>query len=156
MRNCPECQTEMVPTKKTFAMIDVCPQCGGTFLDAGEGAAAFGPEAEMRFLLDDGRAHRIGHSRRTCPTGHGPMTTFGVRTAAAKAVEIDFCEECGGFFFDAGEGEALAAIEVAPPGTFVMPPPLSNQEEVIRDARQSGPSFFARFVTDFVSRRRVR
>lgn len=150
MRTCPDCEKPMSPTKKTFAEIDVCPGCGGTFLDAGEGMSAFGAEAEARFLVEDGRATRTGQSRRGCPAGHGSMTTFSVRRTES-AVEIDLCEECGGYFFDAGEGEALAAFESAAPGTFAPPPRTSAQDLAIAEARQSGDSFFARFVTDFVS-----
>lgn len=142
----------MTPTKRTFAEIDVCPDCKGTFLEIGEGAAAYGPEAEMRFLLEDGRARRLHASRRRCPAGHGAMTLFSVKTATGN-VEIDLCEECGGFYFDAGEGEALAAIEAAPPGTFAQPSRMSAQDLAIDDARRSGDSFFARFVVDFVSGR---
>lgn len=142
----------MSPTKRTFATIDVCPNCHGTFLEAGEGVSAFGPEAEVKFLIDDGRAHAVGTSQRKCPSGHGAMATFAIKKADGS-VEVDLCEECGGFFLDAGEGEALAAIDAAPPGTFAGPPRMSAHDLAIESVRQSGDSFFARFVTDFVSRR---
>ncbi len=144
----------MEPTKRTFAEVDVCKRCGGTFLDAGEGVSTFGPEAEVRFLLDDGRARRVGPSTRTCPAGHPPMSTFSINKADASRVEVDLCELCGGYFFDAGEGEALAAIEAAPPGTFAMPPRQSAQDIAIADARQKGESFFARFIMDFTTSKR--
>lgn len=145
----------MTPTKKTFAEIDVCPGCGATFLDAGEGVSAFGPDAEIKFLLEDGRAQRAGPSSRACPAGHPPMTAFSIKKADGS-VEIDLCEDCGGFFFDAGEGEALAALENAPPGTFAPPPRTSAQDLAIAEARQRGDSFFARFVMDFATSKRRR
>ncbi len=155
MRTCPECQKPMTPTRRTFAEIDVCPECKGTFLDAGEGMAAFGPDAEVRFLLEDGRARRLHASRRRCPAAHGTMTVFSIRTPTGN-VEVDLCEECGGFYFDAGEGEALAAIDAAPASTFAQPARMSAHDLAIDDARRSGDSFFARFMIDFVSGRRPR
>ena len=170
MRHCPDCQTPMTPTKRTFAEVDVCPKCGGTFLDAGEGVSAFGPDAEVKFLLDDGRARRVGPSVRRCPAEHtanesesvrkagATMTTFAIRKPDESHVEVDLCELCGGYFFDAGEGEALAAMDAAPPGTFAMPPRTSAQDIAIAEARSKGDSFFGRFIMDFAtsSRRKER
>jgi len=141
----------MSPTKRTFATLDVCPSCHGTFLDAGEGVAAFGPNAEIKFLIDDGRAHLVGTSTRACANGHGPMRTFAIKKADGT-LEIDLCEECGGFFLDAGEGEALAALDSVTT-TFEAAPPRTSQELAIDEMRQSGDSFFERFLGDIVTSR---
>jgi Zn-finger nucleic acid-binding protein len=149
-RSCPDCNKPMTPTKRAFAELDVCADCGGTFLDSGEGVATFGPDAELRFLLADGRAKRLHASRRKCPAGHAAMTTFAIKRPDGSGVDVDLCEECGGFFFDAGEGEALAALDAAPKGTFAMPPRQSSEDFAITAARQDNRSFFARFVVDFL------
>lgn len=152
MRKCPECQVDMEPTKRTFAVIDVCPKCHGAFLDTGEGVSAYGAEAEVRFLLDDGRATRLHPGKRPCANGHGPMVVLGIHTGQGQ-VEVDLCEECGGFFLEAGEGEALAAMDAAPAGTFALPPRQSAHDAVVAEARKSGESFLGRFVLGFVGRR---
>jgi Zn-finger nucleic acid-binding protein len=144
----------MAATKRTFATVDVCPSCHGTFLDAGEGVAAFGPNAEIKFLIDDGRAQPLAVSTRGCANGHGPMRTFSIKKADGT-LEIDLCEECGGFFLDAGEGEALAALDSVQT-TFESAPPRSSQELAIDEMRQSGDSFFERFLGDIASSRKKR
>lgn len=141
----------MSPSKRTFAEVDVCEKCGATFLDAGEGVSTFGPDAEVKFLLDDGRARRVGPSTRLCPAGHPPMVTFAIQKPDESHVEIDLCELCGGYFFDAGEGEALAAMDAAPVGTFALPPRMTAQDMAIADSRREGDSFFGRFIMDLMT-----
>jgi Zn-finger nucleic acid-binding protein len=138
-------------TKRTFAALDVCPSCHGTFLDAGEGVAAFGPNAEIKFLIDDGRARMLDVSTRACANGHGPMRTFSIKKADGT-LEIDLCEECGGFFLDAGEGEALASLDSVS-ASFEAAPPRSAHDLAIDEMRQSGDSFFERYLTDLVTGR---
>lgn len=115
----------------TFAQLDICPKCKGTFFDSGEGVAAHGPAVEASFLLADGRAERLRPSRLRCPA-HGVKAQGAYRDAGrlepaddsptmnvlavkvgTRVIEIDACPECRGFFLDAGEPEQLLAIAEA-------------------------------------------
>lgn len=112
----------------TFAELDVCPKCRGTFFDPGEGVAAHGQVVEASFLLADGRAERVRESALRCPA-HGVKAQGAYRDAGrleakddaprmnvlavkvgSRVIEIDACPECRGFFLDAGEPEQLLAI----------------------------------------------
>ena len=110
--------------RKTFAEVDVCPTCEGIFFDPGEALAELGPEAEVSFLVEEGRARRLRPSILKCPAHAAPVGEGAFRSAAPaqaptfvvyavgteeRSVEVDVCPRCGGFWLDAGEGEALLA-----------------------------------------------
>lgn len=97
---------------RAFAEIDVCSRCGGAFLDAGEGVMVHGTAAEPEMLASDGKAVATGQGTLQCPAGHAgapSMETWEVRRGEDR-VEIDWCRTCGGFFLDAGEGDALLEL----------------------------------------------
>ena len=138
-------------------------------MDAGEGVAVHGTDAEPTFLLEDGKAKKKSRSAIRCP-GHGvigketdalvkvppiaPLMDIYVIGDDADPIEIDYCSECGGFYFDAGEGVALlelarraeAVIESRSGAQFVAPP-SERQEAAIDEWRQKkGRSLFTEMV----------
>lgn len=158
MRQCPKCRAGFESVQKTFAEIDVCPQCAGVFLDPGEGASLQGTDTEAEFLVKDGRATRLRTSHLSCPSDrHDPvrMEIYGIGPAEAR-IEIDVCPSCWGVFLDDGEMAALDALEAAEVrteggATFAAPPRTSNAERAIADARaKHDRSFFVDFVGDAV------
>ncbi len=169
---------------KTFAEIDVCPGCHGTWLDPGEAVATFGAGAEMSFLTQEGAARRATATNMPCPAGHAPvMLEIWVVGEGAEAIEIDVCPTCRGFFLDDGEGAALDALRdrgedvvtasgarfSAPPATK---PKVDNQARAIdevtaerghgvmstmaMDSGRGGLSLFDSFARSLFSTRRHR
>ena len=154
MRHCPKCQVPFEVVRKTFAEVDVCPQCGGVFLDPGEGVATHGPASEGSFLVRDGRAHIVRKSAYHCPSSaHAPtpMDVYAIGFGA-DAIEIDYCPCCTGCFLDHGEGAALEAIEAVESRSgarFSAPPPIDRQSQAINQAQAEGNrSMFTAFVMD--------
>jgi Zn-finger nucleic acid-binding protein len=155
MRQCPKCKVDFQAVKKTFAEIDVCPQCAGAFLDPGEGVAVHGQDAEASFLVREGRAHIVRKSPYQCPSTLHVPTQMDVHAVGhgPSAIEIDYCSACGGFFLDHGEGAALDALEAEEVKTssgakFSAPPPVDRQAQAIEQARAGGGSFFGAFAEE--------
>ena len=163
MRPCPRCSVAMRPHARQFAEIDVCPQCSGAFFDLGEGVAAVGAEVEPRFLIDDGRAAKVGPSSLRCPA-HATESGGDYRSAPMTkpasdapimilyrvgegelAVEVDYCPTCGGFYLDADEDVGLLdvargveqAIQTTSGARFAAPPGDAHAK-VVDAARTRG------------------
>lgn len=92
--------------------VDLCPRCGGLWLDRGEiTRAARLPEQELsrlRSLLTDvgGPPPLPSDSTVPCPACEGKLAEVML-----GSVHVDFCESCQGLFLDRGELEAaLAAV----------------------------------------------
>lgn len=129
VRPCPRCSVAMRPETRQFAVIDVCPECGGAFFDRGEGVAAVGAGVEPEFLIADGEATKIGPSALRCPahetqsggdyrsrpvtrpTDDAPLMDAYRVGSGESAVELDHCPACGGFFLDAEEDVRLLDLE---------------------------------------------
>jgi Zn-finger nucleic acid-binding protein len=162
MRQCPRCNVPFEAQRRTFAEIDTCPKCGGTFLDPGEGVTALGHRDDLRAVVDRGDARLMGVGQLGCPSGHGMMTIyrFGAPSTGREevaAVEVDVCNTCGGAFFDAGETEIIADLQKragdVQRSSFVSPPSTgrSAQDAAIDAARrEGGKSAFSSFFSDLV------
>lgn len=86
--------------------VDVCPTCGGLFLDKNEVRALTGSESLHRLLtkylgLDS-------DSQLVCPNCGGLMDGED-----AGGVRVDVCLDCKGVWLDAGELERLRATDSA-------------------------------------------
>lgn len=148
---------------RAFAEIDVCPRCGGAFLDAGEGVMVHGTEAEPEMLEADGRATDTGRRELRCPARHarGAPAKMEVWEVAAgdEKVEVDWCRACGGFFLDAGEGVALLElaerteelIRSETGAAFAPPPPDAAASVVDAYREEKGRSFFGELAKGLVS-----
>ena len=92
--------------------VDLCPRCGGLWLDRGEiTRAARLPEQELsrlRSLLTDvgGPPPLPSETIVPCPACEGKLAEVML-----GSVHVDFCERCQGIFLDRGElEEALGAV----------------------------------------------
>ena len=159
-RSCPRCQVAFEQVKKPFATIDVCPKCGGIFLDPGEGMALHGADSDPTFLVRDGRATKIGAGELVCPSTAHDRRTLDVYAIGHgdEKVEIDHCAECGGVFLDRGESEAIEhavggmGASVPVERTSFASPPGSNQQRAIDEARASSPDgFFSRLLSSLAA-----
>jgi len=94
--NCPRCGAPLDPNSEIVpgAVVHVCSGCYGSFYGKGELAVAldlYEPKA----------------SKLTCPACGAGMQ---VGTVYEGKIELDRCKSCGGFWFDAGEVDALRRI----------------------------------------------
>lgn len=92
--------------------VDLCPRCGGLWLDRGEiTRAARLPDQELsrlRALLTDvgGPPPLASDSTTPCPACDGKLDEVML-----GSVHVDFCDSCQGLFLDRGElEEALRAV----------------------------------------------
>lgn len=92
--------------------VDLCPRCGGLWLDRGEiTRAARLPETELsrlRSLLTDvgGPPPLPTESSVPCPACDGNLAEV-----VLGSVHVDYCAKCHGIFLDRGElEEALIAV----------------------------------------------
>jgi len=87
--------------------VDLCPECGGLWLDRGEiTRAARLPEGELtrlRSLLNDtaGQPGAPSDSLLPCPACLGRLSEVLLGN-----VHVDYCAACHGIFLDRGELEA--------------------------------------------------
>jgi Zn-finger nucleic acid-binding protein len=92
--------------------VDLCPSCGGLWLDRGEiTRAARLPETELRRLRDligaANPAAPIGSENHIpCPACPGLLAEFSL-----GSIRVECCSACHGIFLDRGElEEALSAV----------------------------------------------
>jgi Zn-finger nucleic acid-binding protein len=108
-RECPRCWVEMVKEKVPVigrdVVIDVCPNCGGVFLDKDEILRITGNRGLNRYLTK-----YLGidsDSQLICPACGGLMDGEKV----SEEVIVDVCLTCKGIWLDAGELERIKNIE---------------------------------------------
>ncbi len=107
---CVKCDSVLDRTTVAGMEVDLCPQCGGLWLDKGEverlGKA---PDAQVGLL----RKQLLGDSKQkptpsdlttACPACSGKL-----REVRLNLVHVDFCTQCGGFWLDKGELESTLA-----------------------------------------------
>lgn len=101
---CVKCNS--ILDKATFQglEVDVCPKCGGLWLDRGEiTRAAKLPEAELERLrgLVAGRSGPPPVPTET--KAHCPACPGSLSEVVLGAVHVDYCGRCHGIFLDRGE-----------------------------------------------------
>ncbi|HEY3359777.1 MAG TPA: zf-TFIIB domain-containing protein [Polyangia bacterium] len=90
--------------------VDLCPKCGGLWLDYGEVAKlAVLPEPELTPLHDllqgaGGPPPVPSESKAHCPACPGDL-----KEVVLGRIHIDYCTKCKGMFLDQGELEAAIA-----------------------------------------------
>lgn len=109
---CVKCNSILDRTTFEGLEVDLCPRCGGLWLDRGEiTRAARLPEQELsrlRSLLTDvgGPPPLPSENTVPCPACEGKLDEVMLGN-----VHVDFCETCQGIFLDRGElEEALSAV----------------------------------------------
>jgi hypothetical protein len=100
---CVKCSTELEKSLVHDVEVDVCPQCGGIWLDRGEIAAlsAFRDSEldELRAMHGTLSASRPAKGKPLkCPACPGILEERDI-----GVVRVDFCPRCQGFHLDRGE-----------------------------------------------------
>jgi Zn-finger nucleic acid-binding protein len=90
---CVHCKDEMIVKAVKGVEVDICPDCGGTWLDSGELKELTGYDLTAGRVL-------------TCLRCEKPMQTKMVR-----GVEIDICPECSSVWLDGGELIKLSGFD---------------------------------------------
>jgi Zn-finger nucleic acid-binding protein len=105
--NCPACGSVMQVREDPDITVDECPDCGGMFLDRGElNTLATGMAGDIEFCSIDTKPHRDKFSGRKCTKCDG-VDMLKINLLQFTDVIFDYCPECGGFFLDKGEKEAM-------------------------------------------------
>jgi len=144
---CPNCHADMFHQVEPDIAIELCPQCGGRFLDQGELnelVTGLPGDIEQRSLIWTDMIHAVEGTlpqdkfpTRHCPVCEDqPMKKVGV--TCGVDVVMDGCPECGGFFLDSGELESI--------NTELGAESLDSNAEEIREERDGflvrGNKFF--------------
>ncbi len=135
--DCPRCWAAMKKerVRKPNIFIDVCPECGGVWLDGGELKKILGDRKLADYLTTE-----IGtksESKLLCPRCGGLMDL-----EYADDTEVDVCLECGGVWLDMGE---LAALRQISESGFEGDE-LAKEEERWEDRVNGRNSLLARFL----------
>lgn len=109
---CVKCRSILDRASFEGLEVDLCPSCGGLWLDRGEiTRAARLPEAELsrlRALLS------VGGGPPSTPTNNAgacPACEGSLSEVVLGSVHVDYCDVCHGVFLDRGELEgALVAV----------------------------------------------
>ena len=108
-RTCPRCQFQLHTLRVGDAVdVDRCHHCRGSFLDPGEETALLGPLADPKIWRDSKLTTHLGTSSLQSPVTNRLMTRY--RLAFESSVVIDRCEDTGGLWLDAGEGDKLRSL----------------------------------------------
>jgi len=82
---------------------DVCPKCGGVFLDKGElNVLATGMTGDIEYCSIDHDFHKDRFPPRLCPKCSDKQMTK-INLLRLSDLIFDYCSNCGGFFLDKGE-----------------------------------------------------
>ena len=105
-RRCPACDEPFVPFWRRGVELDLCPGCGGMFLEPGE-PKLIGVDTRALFGPSVHAARDLGLSSRRCPA-HGEAMRRYAAALPRGEVEVERAECCGGVLLDAEETEAFA------------------------------------------------
>jgi Zn-finger nucleic acid-binding protein len=104
---CPNCKEPMIVLDWQGVEIDMCPSCGGVWLDLGEleliceqAGADPGPLAEALEKAGQGEA-----TKRQCPRCSKKLRA--ISAGEQKRVELDRCPRGHGIWFDRGEMQSF-------------------------------------------------
>jgi len=109
---CVKCTSVLDKSKVGDIEVDLCPDCGGLWLDHGE------IERLNRVADAEVGALRTALQASTAPaspsdtTAHCPACSAALREVVLGPVRVDICTGCKGVFLDRGElDQALAAVK---------------------------------------------
>jgi len=115
---CPKCSGKLKPfeafTPQGAIELDRCAECDGIWFDDMEASAYFDMAQdlpEFREALASSTVTELACPRCTS----NAFKLDEVRFVRTHNVLLDFCRQCGGLFFDAGEVEQVAEIARALP-----------------------------------------
>ncbi|MBI3097073.1 MAG: M48 family metalloprotease [Planctomycetes bacterium] len=109
MISCPRCREPLVETlTKRSVLMDVCAECEGIWLDAGEPLHFSRDRAKTAALLEQSLIDEKP-SPLTCPRCGGSCVLGGL---GARDLKVDRCTRCRGMWFDQGELDRLAQLDL--------------------------------------------
>jgi len=101
---CPKCNTVLEPVEASDVQVDVCPGCGGVWLDRGELEKLYGTWGIVEIERASTGKHSVPPSSKLvdlpCPACEASLVALGV---ADETVFLDGCPGCGGVWLDRGE-----------------------------------------------------
>ena len=104
-RCCVKCDSILDRGTYAGVEVDLCPKCGGLWLDKGELeklSAAPQTEELKRMLLGDPKSKPSPSDLTTaCPACTGTL-----KEVVLGPIKVDFCSRCGGLWLDRGELDA--------------------------------------------------
>ena len=110
--HCPKCNTDLEPTNVDLkehgvVIIDICPDCGGSWCDKGELDQL---DDSTRTNVEDieFRAHGGSHQSLKCPSCGSNLEA--VTPEDTDNVVLDRCPNCVGFWLDVGELEKMQDV----------------------------------------------
>jgi hypothetical protein len=107
-RKCPSCREPLIVAEYRGIEIDVCPSCGGIWLDRGELEALAGTAVPAQGPPDRG----LGPPERDCPVCVAKL----VKDRYGRTnVVVDKCPHGDGVWLDQGELERILAVYRAAP-----------------------------------------
>lgn len=127
-RCCVKCNSILDQAHVGDIEVDLCPACGGLWLDHGEIERLFSLPShdldELRHALTGGAQAGISDAHLACPACPGQLVE-----ARFGRILVEVCRRCRGLFLDRGELDlALAALKSTPG---------ASAEKVLRLAAQS-------------------
>jgi uncharacterized protein len=169
MMNCPACGKQMAEQDFGGVRVDVCRDgCKGIWFDwmelkrLDENREGMGDA--LKEALENPRANDANRPSITCPRCNTKMHTHSYKDS--KAVNVDECYACGGFFLDSGELKAIRdtfmteqqeeqyaqQLLASNPGFQKEEQNLEKEkargEAMLRMTRLIRPSFYARQITN--------
>ena len=100
---CSNCQTEMTRDEAGDIITEVCPGCGGVFLDKGElNVLATGMKGDIEYCSVDKEFHQDRFPQRSCPKCE-TQQMIKINLLRLSDLVFDYCPKCEGFFLDKGE-----------------------------------------------------
>lgn len=130
-RCCPCCDNIELKVRelKNGLQIDVCPACKGHWLDSGELLQMTNETSIAREQLSL-LSWQAAETTRLCPCCGTPMREG---TLLNDDTKIDFCDDCGGLWFDAGElKESLQ--QISNQSVFESQRPVKSAKSVRRNS----------------------
>lgn len=106
---CPRCKVPLVETlTKRSVLMDVCAECEGIWLDAGEPLHFARDRAKVAAILEQSLIDEKP-SPLTCPRCGGGCVLGGL---GVRDLKVDRCARCRGIWFDQGELDRLAQLDL--------------------------------------------
>jgi membrane associated rhomboid family serine protease/Zn-finger nucleic acid-binding protein len=112
MRTCPRCSLPLKSTRYDAVELDLCGECGGVWLDGGEGRAVIGPAADPSLWQEHGAVATRTPTDTPCPADGAPLESIVLRHGRDE-VTVEACPTCQGLWLDAGEGARVQAVVTA-------------------------------------------
>jgi len=104
---CPNCDSDLVPTKRDRIEVEACPSCKGMWLSRQELEEL---EDEVFDLGDDKKGSLVFESSATarkCPECGKPLRSFQYRL---YDLQLELCDEGHGYWLDAGEDKRVLEL----------------------------------------------